>query len=254
MRRFAVPEFGDARWLPARTRRQLTTLLSWQTCHYDLYSRAAPIVTRLLGRARSGRVLDLASGSAGPWPKLLEAIDRSDVSVTLTDAYPQPERWRAIGDARLRAHEAAVRLPMVPRELGDVWTLFSALHHLDAASICTLLAAAQRAMIPFGAFEFTSRSITAPFKLLRGAPELVRDARRALGDDFRWRHLPTLLATYLWDASASHWRSWEPEELRAMIPARCASYHWQVGRTGERDGGLTWLLGLPSRANSRRSR
>ena len=100
---------------------------------------------------------------------------------------------------------------------------------------------------PIGVFEFTSRAPRAPLAMARAALrvwartplDLPRTPTRLLLSFV----VPLVPWIYFVDASVSHWRTYTPDELRAMTTRLGGQrYRWECGRAR----GVTFLIGTPT--------
>src|SRR6187402_408261 len=91
-------EWNDQPWLPEVLRRGETEYLATVL---DVVRPFAPLVPRLaeLSRRHGPRIVDLASGGAGPWRKLGDELSAAGtrVEITLTDLYPNPRAYAHAG-------------------------------------------------------------------------------------------------------------------------------------------------------------
>ncbi|MGH7754464.1 MAG: class I SAM-dependent methyltransferase, partial [Gemmatimonadales bacterium] len=76
MKRLHLFEIHDQPWCPASLRDTLTDFIAFLTRVAGLYDPVVPRLKRALERSGAGRVVDLCSGSGGPWrdlgPRLVE--------------------------------------------------------------------------------------------------------------------------------------------------------------------------------------
>ncbi len=242
MKRRQFFEFGDQRWLPQRWRRYLTEMVAHHAT--PAYLAAAPVLAWWLRRCGCTQVIDLCSGSGGPWPALLPALRAQgvDVEVLLTDRFPAPQ---PAADG-INRHPAPVDARAVLAELRGCRTMFTALHHFRPAEAQAVLRDAANGRVPFAAFEFTARTrgnaagmLLSPLAVWRDTTSLPRERARWL-----WTYaFPAVPALYLWDGLVSHLRTYTPAELRQLADTTTVpGYTWDVGTAGD----VTYLLGIPS--------
>lgn len=242
-RRRGLFEFGDQPWLPASWRRYLAQMIAHHAT--PAYVAAAPVLAFWLRRCGCTRVVDLCSGSGGPWPALLPALRAQgmDVQVLLTDRFPAPPP-SADG---ITHHPAPVDARAVPAGLRGCRTMFTALHHFSPPRAAAVLRDAAERGVPFAAFEFTARTranaagmLLSPLAVWRDTPSLPREPGRWL-----WTYaLPAVPALYAWDGLVSHLRTYTPAELRELADAAAVpGYTWEVGSAA----GVTYVLGIPAR-------
>ena len=249
-------EVEDSPLLPSLIRDMMTEYLHWVMDMSGPYDPAAARIAALLQASGTNRVVDLASGGAGPWPRLLPRVTvalGAAPQVTLTDLHPNVGAFSRVEQetrGAIRGYSQSVDATSVPPALTGVRTMFTGLHHLAPGQVRALMrdAAAQRQ--PLVAFELTQRT---PFGvLLMFASLLLVLGSAPFIKPFR---LERLLLTYLvpilplfivWDGVVSALRSYTLDELRGFaVEMATAGYEWEAG---ERAGGMmpvTFLVGRP---------
>ncbi len=91
MRRIQFIEIHDQSWFPASLRDQVTDDLQVLLNIGKPYEAILPQLGEGIERAGADCVLDLCSGAGGPWPWLVDAIEREErqqIQVQLSDKYP----------------------------------------------------------------------------------------------------------------------------------------------------------------------
>jgi hypothetical protein len=250
-RRVHLFELIDQSWIPAFLRDAetdyLATVIAKARPFHPLAKQIAPLLD-----AHDDRIVDLASGGAGPWPSLRDAIasERSGraPSVTLTDLYPNTRAFaRAAADGI--AHEATpVDATAVPARLRGVRTMFDGLHHLRPEAARAVLVDAHRARVPIVIGEALGRRpstligvLLIPLFVLLLTP-LVRPFSIArLVFTYLVPILPLVIA---WDGFVSCLRTYRPHELLALTEG-LDGYRWTAGDISHRGGTLTYLVGEP---------
>lgn len=148
IRRRDLTELHDLPWWPKDFRATLTNLLvlvwrfPWITLRDNSGRRRVPsqgsLAAGVIGaalptpsRGDDGtlrtRVVDLCSGSGGPWAEMLPLLESHSVEVTLTDLYPISQSTDCID--HLHPHPMPVDATMVPAELSGTRTMIGCLHH-----------------------------------------------------------------------------------------------------------------------------
>jgi hypothetical protein len=248
MRRLHLWEWGDQRWLPAPLRRWLRE--STVEAGAGPYAAAAPLLAWWLARCGCASVVDLCSGTGGPWAGLVPALTRQGVrvDVLLTDLQPPPDARPCEG---IRSHPSPVDARRVPGELLGCRTMFTALHHFRPGEVREILRGAATAGVPFAAFEWTQRTPARAAEMLLSPLAVWRDALRAAEPGAARRFwtfvVPLVPALHGWDAVMSHLRSYTADELRALAAdAGAPGYAWEAGTLGEpgAPGTLVYLLGV----------
>lgn len=252
--RLQLFEIEDQTWCPDWLRQAMTGYLQTINRTMKPYAGAAPVLTGLLERSGTRRIVDLCSGAGGPWPELLADLRAAlpELEVCCSDLYPNSataKAFEAIDGISYRSEPTSAR--DVPKELSGVRTLFTALHHFDPEDVVSILASAREARAPIAAFEVTHRSIigvlstlTMPIFALALMPR-VRP-RRFL--QLLFSYLPPLVPLAIgWDGTVSTLRTYRADELRAMVePLQSPEYRFTVE---ERSTGtplpMTSLVGEP---------
>ncbi|HYU31759.1 MAG TPA: class I SAM-dependent methyltransferase, partial [Thermoanaerobaculia bacterium] len=206
----------------------------------DPYAVIVPRLQAALASCGTSRIVDLAAGGSGPWPRLLPRLlaDDDSIEIHLTDKFPNHRAFAAFA-RRFPEQVTAVSSPVdagaVPAGLAGFRTLFTSFHHFPPHVAREVLADAVRRRQGIGIFEATRRSPAAIAAILP-APLLALAAAPFISP-FRWSRLfwtyvvPALPALIAWDGFVSCLRTYTPRELRALIAsvAGADTYVWQVG-------------------------
>jgi hypothetical protein len=257
MKRLHLIEIEDQDWCPRTIRDAATDYLKFCLAATKPYAATVPILTTALQRTGTQQVLDLCSGAAGPWPWLHPLLTEKgmDVSVCLTDKYPNLEafgRSSRLTNQAISYHPQPVDATRVPHDLPGFRTMFTAFHHFRPEQALAVLADAVRQRQGIGVFEITQRRAL-PLLLTLPAPLGVLAVTPFLRP-FRWSRLlwtyliPLVPMVTLFDGLVSCLRTYSVDELReltAKLPAN--DYHWDIGTVkSERTPILiTYLLGVP---------
>lgn len=252
MRRLHWIEITDQKWCPPIFRDALTHFLQLSTDRGKYYR---PILQRLkqaLIRSRSERVIDLCSGSGGPWISMHQEIGDSEaIKILLTDLHPNI-RATARG---INYRSEPVDAKNVPSVLKGFRTLFTSFHHFPPQEAAAILKNAVRSNQGIGVFEMTERRlsvilrvlITTPFVALFLVP-LFRPFRPGY---LFWTYvIPLIPLLIAFDGTISCFRTYTVEELRDMINRLHApNYEWQIGKEkpDDRHGpfDITYCIGIP---------
>lgn len=264
MKRLHLMEIHDQPWCPAEIRDGATDCLRAIGGWLQQYRAAVPLLERALGATGSKQIVDLCSGGAGPWlhigPQLQRRLKRP-VTVVLTDLYPH---WQSDVDAdtngsggTLRARQFVfVPFPVdatrVSPALPGFRTLFTAFHHFDPPAAQAILQSAVEQRQGIGIFEQTQRSLLGLLVML--VLPLLAWLFTPFMRPFRWSRffwtyiLPAIPAVLLFDGLVSCMRTYEPDELRALVAQLPTSgYVWEIGRARSPLSpiGITYLVGWP---------
>ncbi|MEQ1728985.1 MAG: class I SAM-dependent methyltransferase [Vicinamibacterales bacterium] len=217
------------------------------------YSPVVHSLSALFRDAGVTHVVDLCSGAGGPWPGLRLALESAGCTVIVTccDLAPNQAAARRLEQAGVRYHGLPVNATAVTPSLAGARTMFSALHHFSDREVAAILADAQRAGVPFAAFEATSRS-------LRGllATMIIPIAVLVLMPFVRPRDWRALLLTYLppvmplaiwWDGLISTLRTSTVDELRSIVDSLpSAAYEWTIAEIGSGPVPILAVWGRPT--------
>lgn len=245
-------EFLDQSWLPELFRRGEVDYLRIVLDRMRPYDSVAPQLAELLRTSGTDRVVDLCSGSGGPWRSLLPALRavHGPAEVMLTDLHPTPGQELPPG---VQYRDTPVDATRIPAELTGVRTLFEALHHFPPERARALLADAAGRGVPIAAFELTQRSL--PYllgqvllvvPLVWGFTPLIRP--------LRWWRLaftylvPIIPLLILWDGVVSSLRTYAPADLEKLTAGLGAGgYRWSSGVHRVKGMSITYLIGQPGR-------
>jgi hypothetical protein len=256
MQRYRWFEIHDSSWFPAPWRDLVTEALE---AVWNANRTYQPIALRLrdaLRQSRSHRVVDLCSGSGGPWPSLYPAVSADlPLTVTFTDLHPS---------ARLAAHAAgssalpftALAPPIdatrVPPSLPGFRTVFSSFHHFDPGPARAILAdafARREGIAIFEAAQCTFRTLA----LTIGVPVLAWRAAAAARPR-RWDRtlftclLPLVPLVLYIDGLLSSLRSYSLADLRELVAGLDApDYRWHIGEEPGHPIAIRYLIGIPLR-------
>jgi len=251
--RLQLFEFIDQPWLPEPLRRGEADYLRVVLDRLRPYDSVAPQLAELLRTAGTDRVVDLCSGSGGPWRTLLPVLRavHGRAEVVLTDLHPIPGQELPPG-AHYR--DTPVDATRIPEELTGVRTLFEGLHHFPPERVRALLADAAARGAPFAAFELTQRTLPSLLgqlilivPLVWGFTPLIRP--------LRWWRLaltylvPILPLLILWDGVVSSLRTYAPADLEPLTAGLGGDgYRWSSGVHRVRGMAITYLIGQPGGA------
>jgi hypothetical protein len=259
MKRFHLFEIHDQEWCPRAIRDAETDYLQFVIAKMKGYAPVVPVLAAALQRTATRQVLDLCSGAGGPWFWLQPVLARRglDVSVCLTDKYPNPGALGASRDLSLayqafHYHPEPVDVTGVPDELPGFRTLFSAFHHFRPEQARAILGDTVRKHQGIAVFEGTYRSALAMFLMLL-VPLMVLLVTPFIRP-FRWSRLfwtylvPVVPLVSLFDGLVSCLRTYSVQELRELTKDLGANnYHWDFGELKGTGGPIpiTYLIGVP---------
>jgi SAM-dependent methyltransferase len=256
MRRIQFFELHEQPWFPPTLRNEITDALQ---CGAEILKAYAPIsglLQRALDATGSRSIVDVCSGSGGPWLDLSQKVrgGTGAYRIWLTDKFPNLavfENAKANSANRIDFYTSSVDATRVPNELDGFRTMFSSFHHFPPAQARAILQSAIDARQGIGIFEITSRTASAVGMMFLWflTPFVFTPSIRP----FRWSRLlytyllPIIPLVLLFDGLVSCLRSYQPLELRELINGLAASeYLWEVGEQSGKAGlPVTYLIGYP---------
>ena len=251
MRRRHLFEIHDSLFCPEVIRNGLTDFLEMSTEVFDTYGAIRMHIAGLLASSDRQNVVDLCSGSGGPWLSWLRK-GLVDASVTLTDKFPSArarDRLATSPIAGLSYRQDPVDATKVPPELSGLRTIFTAFHHFRPEQARAIIADAVANRQPIGIFELTSRRPRALLSMLLSplgvwllTPRMARTGCRKL---FLTYVIPLIPFCVLIDGVASCFRTYSTVELKEMVSD--LPYSWRIGTVEARGGPITYLTGSPER-------
>ncbi len=255
MRRLHLIELEDQAWCPAAVRHGITDLLQLFLGLGNCYAAILPRLARALEVSGERDIVDLCSGSGGPWLRLLPYFPKTQLChVRFTDKYPNAAASRdlvANSNGRITIEQESVDATAV-KNLPGLRTLFTAFHHFRPDVARAILADAVRERATIAIFEFTERTAFAiilfcfsPIAVLLLAP---------FCRPFRWSTIfltyvvPVLPLAAAFDGVVSCLRTYSEAELREMVANLSpGGYVWEIGqeRSWRSPVPITFLIGYP---------
>lgn len=254
MKRLHLFEFNELPWLPAFFSAMITDYLRAVFNMVQPFSPQLPLIAQALRRANNGdAVVDLCSGSGGPWEHLspqLNRLTRRTVPVLLTDKYPNRQTATRADPSTVTWHSQAVDATDVPKSLTGMRTLFNGLHQFDPDMAAAILRSAVDNGESIVAMELLQRSyrdvlmaFLTPLMVWYVAPRIR---------PFSWARLiltylvPVAPLIILWDTLVSVLRCYTPGELQAMGQRVSGDrYTWFADCYRHRGAPVTFLIGYP---------
>lgn len=257
MRRIQFIELHEQPWFPSGLRNEITDALQCGSEILKAYASVSTLLQRALDATRSRSIVDVCSGSGGPWLDLSQQLrgNAAEYSILLTDKFPNLaafENVKAASANGIDFYRSPVDATKVPAELDGFRTMFSSFHHFPPAQARAILQDAVDAKQGIGIFEVTSR--TAPAVAMMFLWFLTPFVFTPSIRPFRWSRLlytyalPIIPLVLLFDGLVSCLRTYQPRELRELIEGVAApEYRWEAGEQSGTFGGLpiTYLVGYP---------
>lgn len=257
MRRIQFIELHEQPWFPSTLRNEITDALQCGLEILKAYASVSALLQRALDASGSRSIVDVCSGSGGPWLDLSQKLrgNKAAYSILLTDKFPNLAAFESVKAASpngLDYYRSPVDATSVPAELDGFRTMFSSFHHFPPAQARAILQDAVDARQGIGIFEITSRTASALGMMFLWflTPFLFTPSIRP----FRWSRLfftyvlPIIPLVLLFDGLVSCLRTYNPRELRELIQDLPApEYRWEIGEQSGTFRGLpiTYLIGYP---------
>jgi hypothetical protein len=257
MRRTQFIELHEQPWFPPTLRNEITDALQRGTALFRAYAPIFVPLQRALDATRSHSIVDVCSGSGGPWLELSQKLrgGSSVYRICLTDKFPNLagfENVKAASANRIDFHRSSVDAMKVPAELTGFRTMFSSFHHFPPTQARAILQNAVCARQGIGIFEITNRTASAIGLMFLWflTPFVSTPTIRP----FRWSRLlytyvlPIIPLVLLFDGLVSCLRTYRTTELRELIEEFAATeYRWEIGEQSGTFGRLpvTYLIGYP---------
>jgi hypothetical protein len=258
MGRIHLVEIQDLTWFSESIRDAITDNLQFAINLTNQYSSIIPHLLKALRHSGARRIIDLCSGSGGPWLRLHRALedDGADpVEVVLTDKYLNMDALRhaqSVSQGRIGFHTESVDAMRVPRELEGFRTFFASFHHFRPAEARAILRDAIDSGQGIGVFEVTARRPSA-FLLMCFAPLWVLIFTPFIRP-FRWSRIlwtyviPIVPMLGLFDGMVSCARTYSVSELSKLVEDfRDRGYAWDIGeeKVAHSPVPITYLIGYP---------
>jgi hypothetical protein len=256
-------EIHEQDWCPAVIRDGATDYLRFLAAFAHQYTHVVPVLRRGLLAAGSEAIVDLCSGSGGPWPQLQRELLASlptPIPILLTDLHPNSAA--AYRPSWAQSTVEFVRTPVdatrIPADLAGFRTLFTAFHHFPPQDARRILLDAVRQGQGIGVFEQTARTPLAlimmlflPWLAFLAAPFL----RPFRIDRLFWTWvIPAIPFVLTFDGIVSCLRTYSLPELRALtedirVHAIGPDYVWEFGTVPSPISpiGVRYLIGYPVR-------
>jgi hypothetical protein len=257
MRRIQFIELHEQPWFPPTLRNEITDALQCGSEILRAYAPISVLLQRALDATRCCSIVDVCSGSGGPWLDLSQRLrgGKSPYRIWLTDRFPNLaafEKVKAASANVIDFYRTSVDAMKVPVELGGFRTMFSSFHHFPPAQARAILQSAVDARQGIGIFEITSRTPSAVCMMFLWflTPFLFTPFIRP----FLWSRmfytyvLPIIPLVLLFDGLVSCLRTYRTPELRELIHGLAVTeYYWEIGAQSGTFGLLpvTYLIGYP---------
>lgn len=248
-----LKELEDIQWFPAEIRGYMTDYLQFLFSNFNLYSPAIDVIRDLQLKTSEHNIIDLCSGSGGPWETLSNEFRKrygTALNVTLTDLYPNPSKV-FMEDRSIKYHPSPVNALNVPAGLKGIRTMFSGLHHFKEEEIVELLNDTITAKQPTAFFDSGDKNILLIIAIIVFHPILLFILSPFI-KPFSIRRLiftylmPAVVIGCIWDGVVSAIHLYTTSTLQNIISNRAGSFSWKVFTLRNRLGmRITCLTGIP---------
>lgn len=258
MRRLQLFEVSDHRWCPESVRAIVTDYLQFGVMKWKMDAVIVSLLRRALEHTGVHQVIDLCSGSGGPWLHMIRGLEDEGfpVKVLLTDKYPNRQAFesaRAVFGGLFDMCPETVDAVHVPEGLRGFRTIFSAFHHFHPVIAGAILQDAVSRQQGIAIFEVTQRTPWAVFNFFLTSlivPFCVPFIRPFRWSRLVWTYLvPIAPAIILFDSIVSCLRTYSVDELKELAMAADANgYTWEAGevKAAHAPVPITYLLGFPA--------
>lgn len=258
MRRIQFIELHEQPWFPTTLRNEVTEALQFGSEKLKIYATILPLLQGALNATRSRSIIDLCSGSGGPWLDISKKLKGGPQAyrILLTDKFPNlesPENTDPASANDVEYYRTPVDATRVPADLAGFRTMFTSFHHFPPAEARAILQNAVDAGQGIAIFEVTRRRASAMAMMFVWF--LTPLAFTPFIRPFRWSRLiytyvfPLIPLVLLFDGIVSCLRTYRPQELGEMAQGLAApEYHWEFGEQAGTAGGppITYLIGYPN--------
>ena len=241
MGRLHLFEFEDQTWLPSVIRDGITGFLNIIEDKGKLYTPVVPRLKVVLEELKCEKIVDLCSGSGGPWKYLIGRLVDSETSsfeVLLSDKFPSFNilELDAFQASKLEIAPYPVDATKVPKELTGFRTLFGSFHHFRPEEAVGILQDVVECGEGIALFEMTRRNWFSIMYILLFAPISVLLYIPFI-KPFRWLRLiltylvPLIPFMLVFDGIVSCLRTYSLEELQMMVKQVRGNnlYNWEIG-------------------------
>ena len=253
MARFQVIELIDQAWLPKTLRDGVTTYLEWITDKLNMFQFSVPVIAKSLEKLGSHRIVDVCSGSGGPWRGLHSQVQNlaPESQITLSDLYPSTAAIEEVQGLGIKYDSTPRDACNMKLEGKLLRTQFFAFHHFSADLARKFLQDSVNCKHGICVFDGSSKGripgvITFPLIFLTAL------LSSPFWRPFKWKSFllcvfPIIPLITTFDGVMSHLRFYSVAELKDLV---CSiegheSYDWEILDVKTKAGWLTQLVGIP---------
>ena len=257
MKRYDLCEIADKLWFPNTLRNLMTDILEFTVVRFRIYESVIPLIKEAMQHMKTTRIIDLCSGSSGPWSQILAQLQEQEepVSVTLTDKYPNLQTFNKIKerpDDKIHYISEAVDAMNVPAYLKGMRTIFSAFHHFEPDAARKILQDTVNSRSAIGIFEFTEKRLDRiacafllPLFFFLTTPFIRPITFKRI---FWVNIIPIVPLVLLYDAIISTLTMYSAKDLKELVEGiNSEGYEWKMGQVLSKlqSVRITYLIGFP---------
>jgi hypothetical protein len=259
MRRLHLFEIADKEWCPHSLRGTVTDYIQFGVTMWKSDIAMASLLRQALDRLGVHHVVDLCSGSGGPWLGMIKFFEDTHppVTVCLTDKYPNIPALQYVCDhsaGNLGFSPEPVDAAKVPRALNGFRTLCAAFHHFRPPEARAILRDAANSQQGIAIFEITERTFRTILIFI--GVSLIMPFCIPFFRPFRWSRLmwtyviPVAPVVQFYDSLISCLRTYSPSELQELTKDLHKEYIWETGaiKAPHSPVPISYLLGYRQQA------
>jgi hypothetical protein len=258
MKRIQSFEFCERVETPAVIREGIIELLGSGLRLSPVFETAAPIFHEFCERAQAEIILDLGSGSGEPCALLIEALNRRNITspdFIISDLIPNLSKMEDVArkfPQKLKIIREPLDATNVPENIKhQARTVFNTFHHFPqpiAEKILSASVANRKAFLVLEAFPRNFLNFAGMFPFLTRAffESLFQKKKSAARTLEYLLAFPFIAPLGLWDACVSIRRTYNKEELIAMVKPLGDSYNWEYHEIPfNKYGAVLIFFGIP---------
>tara|TARA_Y100001935_G_scaffold239088_1_gene226280 strand:- start:12460 stop:13149 length:690 start_codon:yes stop_codon:yes gene_type:complete len=215
------------------------------------------VLADLLQKHPSKKIVDLCSGSGGPMPEVVDILRNepsfSDLSLTLTDLFPDDEAARSFNGKKDHIHYQTTPVDATdPGALSGIRTMVSSFHHMKPDQAISILRSAAEHREAICIYEISDNTPPVFLWWIALIPNFIMSFFVTLKvRPVSWQQIvftyliPIIPLVFAWDGAVSNVRTYtlnDLDELLRQVPSE--NYVWEKGTTDGRMKQL-YMTGYP---------
>jgi hypothetical protein len=235
----------------------MTDIIEFTVVIFRIYEPVIPLIKEVMQHMKTTRIIDLCSGSSGPWSQILAQLQEQEepILVTLTDKYPNLQAFNKTKERfgnKIHYIPEAVDAMNIPAYLKGIRTIFSAFHHFEPDAARKILQNTVNSRSAICIFEFSEKRLDKiafafllPLFVFLITPFIKpRTFKRIL-----WVNIIPIIPWVLTcDAIISYITTYSPKDLKELVKGiNSQGYVWEIGQVASklRSIRITYLIGFP---------